>query len=612
MPIITLDWETYYTTEYSLKKIPTILYVRDPKFKAHGVAIKRDDQPAEWITAKDVAPALNEIDWAQVDCVSHNALFDMLVLYERYSIRPRRFIDTLGLARALLPHDIDRDLGSLARLLGLGEKGGELIKSKGIRDLPPEIEAALAGYACQDAELTYGIYQKLWEHLPDDERELMHMTVRMGTVGRLHFDTEEGREALRIAVEDRRTKIEAVGTTIEELRSREKFANMLRARGVEPPTKINAKGKVTYAFSKQDPDFVRLQADPQVADLVAARLAATSTNAIKRIERLIEIAEHPPHTLPMPLNYAGAHTFRWSGAGKINVQNLNRGSVLRTAIYAPDGYVIIVVDSAQIELRVNMWFSGQQNVLDLLAPGEYVHQEGSIKWVGDGDVYRLEAARQFGIDVSQVTGTQRSFGKVVQLACGYGMGRDKFRVTCAIGPMGNDPIYISPEEADRTIRTYRANHPFIKASWDYLQHGGIPFLMNPSSQVEHKCITFEYEAITLPGGLQLTYPDLRPSEDGFVYGINGNKHRLYGGKLQENIVQALARRIIAEQMLEAERRIDRFEIVSQTHDEIIGLHPIDGAQDALAQLVEIMSTSPSWAPDLPLAAEGGYAKEYSK
>lgn len=608
---ITLDFETHFSTEYSLRKMPQLLYVRDPRFKVHGCAIKRGDGKSKWVTGSVLATHLWSIDWAKAQVISHNALFDMLVLFEKYRINAARYVDTLGLCRALLPPDLDLDLGSIAPLLGLGHKGKELESAKGLIDLPPEIEAAIAGYAENDADLAYGIYTALYGHLPEQERILMDMTIRMGTQGVLRVNRALAQRGVDRIVDDRDNQLRKLGVTMKALRSRDQFAEMLRARGVEPPTKLNAKGETTFAFSKQDPAFVKLQSDQRVADLVRARLAVSSNNAITRAQNFIAITDLPPHTLPMPLNYWGAHTGRWSGAGGLNVQNLNRGGGLRESIEAPPGHMVVVADSAQIELRSNMWFSGQIDVLDVLRSG--------------GDVYKKEAAAQFSIPYARVDKKQRNMGKVVQLAAGYNMGWPKFQTQCAVGIMGNPPMYLSDEEAQNIIYTYRRNNHHVKDSWDRLQVWIIPAMSRTDTNFEYKHLLIKHEAIVLPGGMELQYPNLHPaSETDWAFGLNGDR-KIYGGLLQENIVQATARKIIADQMIDVQEFYDDWlwpqglmrpgeiaRVVSQTHDEIISIVPTRLADFALRYKLAVMSESPEWAPDLPLSADGGYAHNYSK
>jgi DNA polymerase I-like protein with 3'-5' exonuclease and polymerase domains len=598
MNILTLDFETYYDTHFSLKKMAPLLYIRSPEFKVHGAAFKFNDRPATWVSHNDLDGAFADIDWDNTRVVTHNANFDLVILHEHYGVSPGDRVDTLGLCRALLPGDLDFNLGAIAPLLGLGEKGKELVLSKGHRDLPLEIEEALAGYACQDAELTYGIYTLLYPHLQSDEAEIHNLILRLSTEGMLEFDRELAAEALIEETELRDAKIKASGATATQLRSNPQFAKLLEAAGVEVPMKTSMRtGKETFAFSKQDPAFIKLWDNPDIAHLMNGREAASSNNSISRIETLIKITERNVK-LPMQLNYHGAHTGRLSGGGKINMQNLNRGSKLRRAIRAPEGYMIVVADSAQIELRLNMWFSGQLDVVELLRNG--------------GDVYKREAANQFDISEDEVTKEMRQFGKILQLACGFSMGADKFRSTCAIGPMGNPPIHLSAAEARDAVYKYRDKHRRVKDSWDWLQGSAIPLMQSKRTNVKRGPITVQHERILLPNGIALQYPNLEAEEDGWIFGMNGMTHRIYGGRLQENIVQALAGVLIKQQMLEISRRIPWAPVVHQVHDEIIALAPEDRAEEAYNVMFEIMSTPPDWAPDLPLSADGGWAREYSK
>lgn len=602
MQTIVTDYETYYNSkDYSLKKLPTIEYVRDPRFKVHGVAIKIDDAPAFWVTGRDIPDYYASLNWGTLYAISHNSPFDQLITYEKFGKIPAYRVDTLGLARGLLPHDMDFDLDSLGRVLGVGGKidGSKALQAvNGVRDLSPEQEADLAHYAVAgDAETTYRIFQLLWPLLPVDERRLLDLTIRMATEGVLRFNPELGREALSEALAERQAKIDNTKVDPAILRSSDKFAALLQSQGVEPPTKISPKtGKPTWAFSKDDREFLDLLDHPEVAHLVAGRMAAKSTSEPTRVERILRITSLEPKTLPMPLNYAGAHTLRWSGGGKINPQNFKRKSKLRRSIEAPDGYVIVVGDSAQIELRLNLDFCGQFNFLNVLRAG--------------GDVYRLTAAPFFDVHPDIVTYIQRQFGKVTELGAGYQMGWRKFKATCAIGPMGNPPIFLTDEEAQRAINTYRVLHPEVVNTWNWLNNVAIPHMARKDAEpLARGPVVFGYEHILLPNGTQLRYPALRYDEDGWCFGINGVVHRLYGGKLLENIIQALARVVIAEQIL----KVDPYmRVVSMTHDEIIAIVPAAFAEHGAKMMHDIMSVTPSWAPNLPLSAEVGYAKEYSK
>lgn len=603
----TIDFETFFSKDFSLKKLATLEYIRSPEFEVHGAACKVDDQPSVWVHRDDLAEYLAEHDWDDILAIAHNGPFDFTILFEKYGHAPAMLCDTLGLARALLPQDLDFDLDSLGHMLGFEGKlgGGAALQAvKGLRGLAkddPRI-IALGEYACVDGDRAYQFYTTLYPHLPEVERHIMSKVLRMGTRGRLLFDKTTSDEAKQEAIELRNQRIANAGVDPAIFRSDEKFADLLRTHGIQPPTKTSPKtGKVGYAFSKQDPAFIELLDNPEVAPFVDARLATKSTGDIKRIERLQRITALPPYTLPFPYAYAAAHTHRLGGTGKINVQNLKKGAdgragKLRMSIKAPPGYVIPVVDASQIELRFNLWFCGQLDLLQMLANGE--------------DLYSHTATAVLKRYVDKTMKQERNFGKVVELGCGYQMGSPKFRATCAIGPMGNPPIKLTQAESDNTIQTYRQIHPFVKAMWDWLGYFAIPQMTQRNCHIEKGPIVFKYERIELPNGLSLLYPNLRCGEDGWVYGINGVTHRIYGGKTLENIIQALARIAVMENLVEIDDHVTP--IMASTHDENVGLCLEKDGDDVIAEMIRIMSIAPKWAPGLPLAAEGGYDYVYSK
>lgn len=604
--IYTLDFESYWDTHYSLKKIPAIQYVRDDRFKAHGVAIKHNDQPGFWVTHKDLLDWFMSIDWATSGVIAHNTLFDLLVQVERFKSIPAFRFDTMAAARGLLPPKTDCGLDNVARLLGVGEKGKELAESKGVRDLPPDLEEKIAGYSINDAELAYGIFCKLYPLLPHDEIMLIDWTTRVGTEGVAHVDIPRAQRALNALVAEREQTVKTSGYSAKELRARKNgFPNILRSLGIEPPTKISpSTGKKTFAFAKSDLEFLNLiKKYPEHRALFDAKITVSSNNDVKRYERVIDIGSTGPRTLPMPMAYYAAHTGRWGGTGKLNVQNFRRKSEIRKSIIAPDGYVINVADSAQIELRKNAWFCGQDDSLEILR--------------NNGDIYSHAATNHFGFTVNKENNPdERQFGKIMELGLGYGMGWETFQRQCAVGIMGLDPIYLSDEEAFTAVMGYRNTHNAIKNMWDLL-NDIIPNMTLDGFEYEHKCVVFHKECIELPNGMFIQYPFLENVEgQGWMYGIPGSKTYIHGSKMLENIIQALARIVVAEQMLRIDaelRRVDTISrVIGMTHDENISVTPELNAQGYLNMMIQEMSITPTWAPGLPVFAEGGFAREYSK
>lgn len=596
MQTITLDIETYFDKQYSLKKLATYEYIRDPRFKVHGVGVKINDRPTEWWT-DDIEGKLKAIDWANTCLVGHNLYFDATILFEHYGIVPARRLDTLSMAKALLPTGESCSLDNVASLLGLGHKiAGTLKATEGVYDLDPDLLARLGTYCIQDVELTREIFLKLSPHIPPDELDLIDMTLRMATAPRLEIDLDTAIQAKEDARIAREQAIEACGYPKEILTSNKKFAALLTELGIAIPTKISpATGLPTPALGKNDTGFIELTQDyPEHEKLWVARKYAKSTIGESRAARWEYLATHGSRKLPFPLSYYAALTGRWGGM-EINLQNLPRGGLLRKAIIAPKGYSIVVADSAQIELRVNAWFAGQEDILEILRTGK--------------DLYKEFAAKHFNIPVDEVTKDQRGFAKICILACGYGQGWRKFQQLCAIGPMGMPPLRISDAEAQEVIANYRAVHHKIAAMWKTLD-SVLGSMTVEGINEAFGCLRVQHERLQLPNGLWIDYSGLRITENGWMYGDKRVAYT-YGAKVCENIVQALARIVVANQMLAADK-LEHFHVVGMVHDEIIGIAPTEHADAVAKQLVEIMRIPPTWAEDLPLDAEAGWDRCYSK
>jgi len=592
MQKIFIDFETYYDKDYSLTKMTTIEYVNHPKFKVLGTAIAIDDGEPYWVDGAE----LPDLDWANSEIIAHNMLFDGLVLTQHFGITAKRWSCTVALARAMLPIK-PHTLKNVSHKLGLGAKGD------GLTIGASESDEALIEYAIQDVVLCRGIYNKLIAAFPEDEREIIHLTQRWGVEPLLQLDMPRLQAAMFLAIGERADIIEKGGIAEEILLSNKKFSEYLQGEGIKVPMKSSEDDNhwEKPALSKGDPEFHDCIAEnPDYADVFAARLAAKSNISVKRAEKMLRVGECTPNQrMPMPLKYYGAHTGRWSGADGFNVQNLPRKSEIRKSILAPEGHVIVVADSAQIELRVNAWWSDEFSVLDSL--------------IRKKCVYTQAAANHFGIPYDQVTATQRQMGKVITLGCGYGMGAKKFQAFVATGPLGMDPLKLTDDEAKRTIQTYRAMNGNIASTWREMdQFIAMMCFMPKDKSTIRKAVRFHKGYLQFPNGMAIWYPDLDSSEEGgsWTFGYGKTPQFLYGARLQENIVQGLARVIISEQILEIEKA--GYQTVGSTHDEILCVVPEEQAEDALARMLSIMSASPAWAPDLPLGADGGFAKEYSK
>jgi len=598
---VFIDFEVYWASDYSLSKMPTVLFVRDPRFYVQGVGIAVGDQPARWFTGEKIRSALETIEWETSMLVAHNALFDGTVLTEHYGLKPARYCDTAGLARTFLPVGIGADLDSAASAFGLGRKvEGTLASIKGIREPSPEQLDALGVYCKQDVELCRGLYDLLYPHMPETERYAMSMVVRMGVEPVLQLNQDILKEEIVTAHQHREDSINNSDQHLDLLSSNQQFADLLRSLTGDCPTQINKNGERVPCLSKSKASYVKFKAEhPELAPLFEAREAAKSTIMLRRPETLLQIAQ--TGTMPAPYRWSGAHTHRLSGTDGLNVQNLPNlhKSKLRLAFEPPPGYKLLISDLSQIELRMQLLFSGELEALAKLAFGSG----------GDTDLYTEFASDVYDRTITKKDKRERAVGKAGMLGAQYGLGPAGYQAYLAGGPLGMDPMFVDLAEATKTIYAFRARFPRTAAMWRQLD-----FMIGRMYQ-EH-CdeplgpIRFIHERIVLPNGLALDFTGLRPTDDGWVYGV-GVEAKLYGARLLENIVQALARIVIMDQAVEIDRTTPA-QMVMQTHDENIAIAPDEVSEPAFAQMTAIMRTPPHWAPDLPLDTEGGISSRYDK
>ena len=408
MNILTVDFESYYSQEFSLTKMTNEEYVRSPEFEVIGVSVQIDGGKPKWFTGDMIETAvfLGQFDWENSLALAHNAAFDASILTWVFGIKPKGWLDTLSMGRALHGTEVGGSLAVLAKHYGVGTKGTEVVMAKGLRrkDFPEEQLAEYGEYCCNDTAMTYALFQKMSVGFPPSELRLIDLTIRMFSEPVLQLD--EGVLTVHLG-EVRRKKQELLSRMLiekDQLMSNPQLAKVLEELGVVVPMKVSpANGKMTYAFSKTDEEFKALLEHDNVIvqAIVAARLGVKSTIEETRTERFIGIARRG--SMPVPLRYYAAHTGRWGGDDKLNLQNLPRKSPLKYSIIAPDGYVVLDSDSSQIEARTLAWLAGQNDLVDAFDRGE--------------DVYRIMASAIYGKPADEITKDERFVGKTTILGC---------------------------------------------------------------------------------------------------------------------------------------------------------------------------------------------------
>ncbi len=622
MDIVTIDFETYYDKEYSLSKITTEQYVRSPEFEVIGVGVKVNDYPTDWYSGDNPERFLKSLDYRDKAILCHNTAFDGAILSWRFGIKPKLWLDTLSMARPLHQMTVGGSLKALATYYGLGVKGDEVIMALGKRraDFSPDEMARYASYCVNDVDLTYALFNKLKVGFPVSEMLVIDQTLRMYTEPVIELDRELLEKHLGEVIAKKRTLISDMGITdaSEEaikkvLMSNAIFAKYLVNLGVEPPTKVSLRtGKETFAFGKTDKGFTDLleHPDERVQVAVAARLGVKSTIEETRTLNLIGVSERG--ALPIMLNYYGAHTGRFSGGDKLNLQNLPaRGNnTIRRALKAPAGQVLVACDSSQIEARMVAWVAEQQDLLEAFAQKR--------------DVYSEFASEVYGRTITKADKVERFVGKTCILGLGYGMGAEKFRRTLEIG-QGGVSVKITIQEAERIVRLYRQKNFKIVQLWNKCGQSLNGIINRVSGEIA-RGIIYDEQGIRLPNKLYIRYPALRANGTNFEYIADARQYRkavqdrvvsgqvadlswtkIYGGKVTENLIQALARIVVAEQMAKIGQH---YHVAFQVHDEIIITAPEAEATNAQQLLEAVMSTAPRWCPDLPVACESGVATNY--
>ena len=462
MNILTLDFETFFSDDYTLKKMTTEAYVRDPRFEALGVGIRWADwRGARWYAEDGIAQALGEVDWSNTAVLAHHAHFDGLILSHHYSIKPKMWLDTLSMARLMIGNHLSVSLANLAEHFHLDAKNVPYDKFKGKRwaEIDPALRAELGAGCLHDVVLTWDIFNRLARSnetpFPQEEYEIISMTVKMFTEPQLIGDPEmfgkvwvfenERKKALLVALANE-LQVD-VATLPKLLGSNEAFIRLLEAEGVEVEYKPGKNGPIP-AFAKTDDFMVDLleHDDERIRTLAEARLGLKSTLDQTRAERLGFMASRGP--MPVYLSYCAAHTTRWGGGDKVNWQNLKRGSDLRKGARAPAGHKIVKADKSQIECRILEMVAGET--------------EGIEEFRRGGDPYVGLASRFYGFAVTRENKEERQFGKVMRLQCGFGAGGDSIVRAAARATI---PVHITPSQGLEARDLYRSEKPGVVAYW---------------------------------------------------------------------------------------------------------------------------------------------------
>lgn len=660
--ILTVDLETRWSSKptpwspdeaYTLSKLTTEEYIRDPRFKAFGACIHElgASTPVQWYSHDELPRILSMYDWSKTAVLAHNAQFDVGILSLVYDVKPCFIFDSLSMARALRGVEVGNSLAKLAAAFNLPPKGQAVHSTDGLEDITPEIERELAAYCAHDVYLCEQIFSKLLlgvtpegeigSPYPKSELRLISMTLKMFTEPMLVLDAPMLEKAKAEDAEKLKVALEKAGVEESDLASNEKFAELLEQHGIPRPMKTSkTTGKPALALAKTDALFqAMLNGDNEnVALLCEARLRVKSTGERTRAQRFIGIASRGP--LPVPLNYYGAGTGRYTATGKINMQNLKRGSYLRRAVCAPEGHQVIAGDLSQIEPRVLAWFADYDDLLDIFRAG--------------GDPYATFGSQMFGIPgmTKESHPLLRQSAKSGMLGAGYQLGWSSFAGQLLVGFLGappqrytmadakqlgvtkqhvlefldnednmermagiphtctQDELLVHCLAAKAIIEKYRTAAAPIVQFWDLLGRL-ITHSLIGGNVYQHKCLTFKKGEIVLANGMSLLYPDIQIQQTKrgvqYHYAAGDKRVKLYPGKVCNNVTQGTARIVMTDGMLRVDKR---FPVKGSVHDELLAIAPDSEVEEGKVWVKQQMIREPKYLPGIPLNADVGAARRY--
>ena len=681
--LVVIDFETYWDSKtYTLSKMGPIEYVRNEKFTPQLCAFTLSNGSCcvdcSVVEHERLRTTFENLDTHDVAWCGHNMHgFDSLILSEFFDFHPQKIYDTIAMMRWTGLSRVCREShAALTEFLGNGNKAAGTVVSDHKQwpdDFTPEERAFFIQYCKDDAGQCYQNAQAMLPYMTPDALRFMSITARMATEPSFVLDEDlllEYLSDLDAAADKARQELMAMfsfqtnADMLAALRSADKFADMLRSLGIEPPLKESAaktKTKreklqlaadagrpgaaeelenmqpvMTYAFSKTDVDFVLMQdhPDPRVALLVRTRLQLNSSIDRSRAETLLKFARmHKP--LPIMLGAWLAHTGRYSAGAsadagtktdKLQFQNLSKRDPskrkLRQAIKVPKGKVVVACDSSQIEARGLAFVANEVGLLTQFREGRDPYSELAetifgVPWQD------IKAGAKSGDKKMKM---YRNTGKTGILSCGYGVGHHKYSNTLLRqGIHLHEDLDRHHELARYAHGIYRAAHPNIVAFWKTAENvleamlrgesgtfGGpnndiYTFGIMPVGPRTDLCVP----SVRFPSGYILRYPGLRAERNDrgkwqFVYdtykGASKIPTHIYGGAFTNNLVQGLS---FVDVIMYQGCRMDEagIKLACNIHDAWASVVPEEQGDYVKQQMLHYMSIVPPALNGLPVACE---------
>lgn len=623
MDFVVLDLETEFGDDFTLSKLTTEAYIRDPRFKALCGAVKwSPSTSATWYDEPELRWQLKQHDWSNTFLLCHHTQFDAFILSHHYDVHPKMLGCSLSMARMMLGATKSVSLENVRKHFGIPSKTTpySLFKNKTWAQISPDVQEQIGEGACDEVESIFHIFQQFMAAgFPVEELDVIDSVLKMFSEPVLRADVPLLRQVWQTEAINKAARLEALNVSAADLASADRFAELLREEGEEPETKTSTKGNEVYAFAKTDDymrDYLLEHENDRIRALAEARIGEKSTLLQTRAATLGFMAGRGP--LPVYLRFSGAGTLRFSGGDGANWQNFKRGSDIRRAICAPEGYLLAPIDLSQVECRVLAYLAGETAQMEEFRRGE--------------DPYIGIACEFYGRKITKKDAAERGTGKQAILSCGYGSSGKRFKATAKLGVYG-PPVILEMEEADRFVKLYRDGHPAICGRpngywaqgeqvlramyhWQSFDWGVVSVRCNQEKGTRR--IYFPNGAFILYDTLEWHVPTAEeiaknpahPNPGWRVKTRYGWKN-IYGSMIAQHMCEAVSRLIMTQAMLRIKKRLHS---VNSTHDELLVLIRKDAeAERNLQFCIDEMIREPSWLPGIPLAAESsGLSDRYEK
>lgn len=625
-----LDFETFYSKDYSIQGSSTYQYVHHPEFDAYLVSI--------WSPEHSYVGRTDEFkDWKKFEgytFIAHNASFDQRC-FERcveLGIIPDIDVSWVCTADMCVYFQYQRNLkGSAKEILGVSmdKEVRNNMKGKTWDDMIAMDESkAVLQYALDDAKYTYQIWEKLWPLWPETERLLSHMTRTMAYRG-LPVDlkkVEEGIDKLEGHLFEAKTSLPWYGEIDPDTKkeyvvySKKAMAIECRKAGVEPPKSLAKDSEQLADWIREHGDKLTFVSAMQNYNRINMHLQRTKS--VK--ERLTDEGR-----MSYNLKYFGADaTGRWSGDAGFNVQNMPRdtkyGVNIRNVVSPAEGKTLIISDLSQIEPRLTAFLAGDDDFLKLVAEGMSpyeAHARQTMGWTGgklkdeDPELYLLSKVRVlqlgYGSGWFKFAETVKAYGQTQILDSSFSRQDElRFQEFAKKYQPGKFSAYSNlPTEERRQwvnayiqVQDFRDKNPKITSSWK-----------NLDKRLKSAANEGEDFKIEIPSGRTLNYFRCRHEPDGVTCATQKGSIRrtkMYGANLFQNSVQALARDcfgFILKNLYEAS-----CDVVLHVHDEVVVEVEEENADEIKNEIQKIMMTGPEWMKDVPLSSDAITSKEYTK